>query len=106
MKQARELRTALNREREAGRGKGKQGFSAGPRQRVVEFLRRERASGRRADDLIAAVGLSRPTFYAWAGTKTTPQQAFWQLTYPNLSARFEGRRSSARARDVDPHRLA
>lgn len=80
MEQARELRAALNRERRAGRGKGKQGFSAGLRQRVVEFLRRERANGRRVDDLVAALGLSRPTVYAWVGAKAAPQPAFRQLT--------------------------
>src|SRR5512147_980340 len=69
MNEAKRLREELARERTEGRGTTGRGFSAEVRQSVVEFLARERARGTKACDLRKALGLSRPTLYAWSGAR-------------------------------------
>ncbi len=67
MEEAKKLRAELSRERAAGRGSGKRGYSTELRQKTVAYIRRERAAGRSVEEVLAAVGLSRPTYYAWGG---------------------------------------
>lgn len=80
MDAAKKLRAALARERAAGRGIGKQGFGQGLKQKVVSYLRCERAKGRAVSELVAAIGISHPTYYAWVGAVAPRRKkAFCQI---------------------------
>lgn len=67
MDEAKRLRIALADERSTGRGRGKKAYSTELQRKIVSYLRRERATGRAVEELIASVGISRPTYYAWVG---------------------------------------